>query len=274
MKWLRLFVVLLAVLPQCGASSSQEGPAITILLQEEYTGDQSKRSGYAMGGVTVPSGDNRILLAFMSMRDSTPGDVVISSINWDNAGTPQALTLRTLRTKAVAGLDIYQQVGYRLDPAAVTGQLAVQFTGNIHSFALSILVLDNVDQDSPFDFTDYFYDWPQNTGFKWNFSLAATHNACLIDFLSKTNAPGGGTQHNLGTPGALQTLHENQEIGDAGSTSNGWTSISTFQENYPGTAGADSCRYDPGGVFGMYRENTNNSSGGVYEIIHIREASR
>jgi hypothetical protein len=273
MRALRILVLVLAWLPLCGAIVSQEGDQIEILLNEEYTGDQSKRSGYAMGGVTVPSGDSRILLAFMSMIDTNAGDAVPTSINWDNAGTPQALTLRTLRTKTLSsGWNVMQQVGYLLAPAAVTGQFAAQFTGNIHAFGLSLMVFDHVDQDEPFDFTDYFYVWPQNTAFKWNYSLAATHDACAIDFLSKwKTVPSGSMQHDLGTPGGtLQVLRDNQEIGDAGSSSNGWRSISTLHS----PSGVSECRYRPAGVFGMYRENTNFSLGGVYEIFQLRQASK
>lgn len=269
MKAFRLLVLVLAWLPLCGAIVSQEGPSITLLMNEEYTGDQSKRSAYTMGGVTVPSGENRILMAFMSMRDNTPGDVVITNINWDNAGTPQALTLRTLRTHAQTGADVYQQVGYLLDPAAVTGQFRVGFTGNVHAFALSLMVFDNVDQGTPFDFGELFYDWPQDTGFRWNFSLMATNNGCAIDFLSKSNSAVGG--HAVGIPGAAQTLHQNQEIGDAGSSDNGWTSTTTFEETI---GGVQACRYGRPVVFGMYRENTNFGPGGTYEIFHLREASR
>lgn len=279
MKWLRLLVVLLLTQSLCGVIVSQEGPPIFILDEDEYTGDKSRRSGYNFS-TTVSAGNNRILLFFASMRDGTDADMVVNNAYWEwvSAGDPGAsFTIKTRQLKINAGADnIVHQIGYLLDPNAATASLRLELAGNVGSMAISMLVLENVDQDDPFDFTDLNWEWPQNTSFRTNYSLTATNDACVVDFLTKTNLPGAG-QHALGIPGAHQTLGVVQEIGDVGSPvgQKGMTSISYIEVTNP-VVGGDTpvCAFMPVGIVPMYRENTNTGPGGIYAIYEFRNASR
>lgn len=262
-KWIRLLIVLLAVVPQCGALVSQEGPPITIILYEEFTGDQSAQ-GAATLNFTVPAANNKLMIAFFGAIEKTPWNMINVFFNWDNAGTPQALTVMPYqRNNIPGGSDPYHFIAYLLDPSEVTGDLFVQQLGVIDSLSFSVIVLENVDQDDPFDFANLLTLWPTGVDARSHFSLPATNQAFLIDHLTKFDVP-VVPPHALGTTGAHQNLEDNQEVGDGGSVGvTGWTSVSSFKIEDQAPI-----------IFGMYRENTNVSFGGVHAIYHIREASR
>ena len=265
MKWLRLLVVLLAVVPQCGVIISQEGPPITVIVNEPYTGDKSNRAAFNFD-FTIPAGENKILMVFFSSLSNNSFCMINVFVQWDYLGTPIALTVMPYqRNNIPIALDPYHFMAYLVDPPELTGRLFVQQLCNIQAVAITAMVFDNVDQDTPFDFTDLESLWPNGSDARTYFSLPSTNQAMLIDWVTKYDfpdlPPNPPSVHQLGTPGWTQFMLDNQQIGD-GTSGDGWRSISWRKLDISPN------------IFGMYRENTNNSYGGVHAIYHLREASR